>query len=183
MYGCKKVDGNKYKLTRVIDTEMCDSGPDSLGDDYTKTKIFSIQQKAWNIENSLPYTKNYNDEKINKEYENLGYNKNKLVIEQAEDLTENKKNDIEKARTLVELLKESRANDYHDWIRVGWALHNIDISLLSEWIEFSRKSDKYKEGECEDVWMTMRDRGLTISSLVYWAKEDNPEEYKKFIKR
>jgi P4 family phage/plasmid primase-like protien len=29
----------------------------------------------------------------------------------------------------------------------------------------------------------MRDNGLTISSLVYWAKEDSPQEYKKYMQQ
>ena len=182
MYGCKKVNGKAYKLTKVLDIDFKDYGPDSFGDNTFKTKIFSIQQKTWCVENSLPYTSDYTEDKINKEYDNLGFNKNKVVFEQAEDLTESKKNDIEKAKILISMLKDARAENYHDWIRVGWTLHNIDRSLLSEWIEFSQRSEKFKEGECDDMWLTMRDKGFTISSLVYWAKEDSPEEYRKFIK-
>jgi len=181
MYGCKKPDGLPYLLTKVLDTEFKDYGSNSLGDDYQKIKMFSIQQKTWNAENSLPYVSEYNQEIIDKEYDDAGFNKPKVLIEQPEDLPENKKANIEKAKVLVSMLKDSRADNYHDWIRVGWALHNVNKCLLSEWIEFSQRSDKFEEGKCEDLWLSMRDNGLTIRSLVSWAKEDSLREFNKYM--
>lgn len=82
------------------------------------------------------------------------------------------------AKKLVALLSTQRSNSYDDWMRVGWCLHNIDDTLLNTWIEFSRKSFKFVDGECEKLWDTMSDGGhLTIASLHYWAKQDSPEEY------
>jgi hypothetical protein len=48
-----------------------------------------------------------------------------------------------------------RADNYTDWIQLGWALHNIDPNskdLLDIWIDFSKNSSKFKEGACEDLW-------------------------------
>lgn len=179
MYGCKKIDGKPYLLTRVLDSELQDFGPDSLGDQLQKTKIFSMQQKTWNIENASPLLDKYNDSLINKEYADLGFVRNK-VFEPQENIPENKQQDIIKAKTYLSMIKDSRADSYGDWIRIGWALHNVDKSLLEDWIEFSQKSEKYKEGECEERWATMKDQGLTLGSIRYWAKEDNPEEYKAY---
>merc|ERR1711871_629678 len=78
------------------------------------------------------------------------------------------------------MLSKKRADNYHTWIRVGWALHNTDLSLLPKWIEFSKKSSKYKKGECEKLWRSMHDKGLTYRSLRMWAKEDSPSKYEKF---
>ena len=56
------------------------------------------------------------------------------------------------------MLSDKRSSDYHDWIKVGLALHNIDNSLLLVWIEFSKKCEsKYKEGECEKIWNTIKE--------------------------
>ncbi len=186
MYGCRKADGRVYKVTKVLQVDgdsVKDYGPEILGDQLRKTKIFSIQQKAWCAENASPYTEEYSDELIDVEYEELGLNTKKTYIEEEyENLPEMKKQDIEKARVLLAMLNDKRAKSYSDWIRVGWALHNIDRSLLGDWIEFSQRApDKYKEGECEERWAGMREEGLTIRSLVHWAKEDNPEEFKKFL--
>ncbi len=99
-----------------------------------------------------------------------------------------KQNDdvIGMARKLVKLLKTERAYHYHDWIVVGWALFNIDVSLLDEFIEFSkREPKKYKKGECEKIWTQCLERndnnGYTIASLYHWAKEDNFAGYKKIM--
>ena len=179
MYGCKKVDGKPYFLTKVLDTEYQDFGPDCLGDHVQKTKIFSIQQKTWKVDNCSPYTNNYTEQKIDKEFNDLGFVK-KQTFQAQEIIPENKQQDIQKAKIYMSMIKESRADQYGDWIRIGWALHNVDKSLLDEWIEFSQKSEKYKEGECEERWNTMKDQGLTLGSIRYWAKEDNPEEYKAY---
>lgn len=185
MYGCRKIDGNVYKVTKVLsfeNDEVKDYGTNSLGDQLKKTKMFSIQQKSWSSENATVLNENYTDELIEQEYEELGFNKKVISDEEYENLPEIKKQDIEKARHLLTLLSDKRASNYHDWMRVGWALHNIDRSMLSDWIEFSQRCpDKYKEGDCEERWGHMRDEGLTVRSLVHWAKEDNPEEYKKFL--
>ena len=186
MYGCKKDGGQVYKVSKVLQVvgdSIKDYGSESLGDQLRKTKIFSIQQKSWSLENAAPYTENYSDELICQEYEELGLERKKTFTEEEYDtLPEMKKQDIEKAKVLVSMLNNKRARNYTDWMRVGWALHNIDRSLLDEWIEFSQRCpDKYKEGECEERWAGMRGEGLTIRSLVHWVKEDNPEEFKKFL--
>ena len=65
-------------------------------------------------------------------------------------------------------------------------LHNLDYSLLDCWIEFSKKSPKFKEGECEIKWDSLptypnkKESGeLSIGSLIYWAKQDNIDNYNK----
>jgi hypothetical protein len=81
-------------------------------------------------------------------------------------------------------LKASRFDDYDDWLKIGMCLKNIDDSLLSVWDEFSRKSGKYKEGECQRLWNVFKksNDGLSEGSLRFWAKGDNPEGYKAFCK-
>lgn len=85
---------------------------------------------------------------------------------------------------LVKLLSKDRANEYEDWMRLGWCLHNIDPTLnLGIWIDFSKQSSKYKEGEgeCERQWSSMRNQGLGLGTLHMWAKQDSPYEYKVFL--
>ena len=68
------------------------------------------------------------------------------------------------------MFSHKRADDFHSWIRVGWALHNTDTSLLDSWILFSKKSKKYSDGECEKIWDNMKDDGYTIRSLMLVGK-------------
>jgi hypothetical protein len=90
--------------------------------------------------------------------------------------------DTRVVKELVHILSPERANTYDTWMKVGWCLHNIAPHLLLyDWINFSKQSTKYKEGECERLWSQMRSDGLNIGSLHMWAKEDNYDKYMEFI--
>jgi phage/plasmid-associated DNA primase len=87
-------------------------------------------------------------------------------------------------KQFVQIMSDKRANDYSTWFEVGWALHNLgpeNQDLLDIWIEFSKRSPKYADGECENLWDNMKDEGLGIGSIRYWARIDNPDMYKKII--
>ncbi|WP_370091391.1 PriCT-2 domain-containing protein, partial [Winogradskyella sp.] len=47
----------------------------------------------------------------------------------------------------MSILSTKRCESYDDLIRLGWCLRNIDNSLLDDWVDFSRRSNKYREGE------------------------------------
>lgn len=92
---------------------------------------------------------------------------------------------------LVKCLSESRADNYDSWMRVGWCLYNISAEMtvatdtfLEDWIEFSKKSSKFKPGDCEQRWnaMEVKENGLNIGSLRMWAKEDDPVTYSQISK-
>ena len=119
---------------------------------------------------------------ILEKYSDLGLCKSNSPTHFNQEVTEDTLEEIEKAMVLVDMLHIKRSNSYNDWIRVGWVLHNINDTLLNKWIEFSKRSKKFKNGECENEWDKMRSDGLTIRSLCLWAKEDNPEEFKKYYK-
>jgi P4 family phage/plasmid primase-like protien len=89
--------------------------------------------------------------------------------------------DLEYVEHLVNILNPERAGNYDTWIRVGWCCKSIDNRLLDKWIEFSRKSPKFQDGECERLWRNMKPYGIGIGSLCMWAKQDNPEEYGKLM--
>lgn len=86
---------------------------------------------------------------------------------------------------VMEMLSAERAEDHHSWMDVGWTLFNIGQGhedALEMWIEFSRRSSKFQEGECEEKWDQMEMRGKTLGSLLMMAKEDSPDEYKRWRK-
>lgn len=74
---------------------------------------------------------------------------------------------------------------YTKWIEVGFTLHNISKSLLIIWLEFSAQSSIFSYSQVTDIvdtWQKMvnkKDNKLTIRSLVYWVKQENPEAYEK----
>lgn len=86
---------------------------------------------------------------------------------------------------IMEMLDPKRADDRDMWVDVGWTLFNIGQGhekALDMWIEFSKLSSKFKDGECEKMWEKMELRGKTIASLLSYAKNDSPEEYNQWKK-
>ena len=84
-------------------------------------------------------------------------------------------NDAEVAEHCLKSLRSSRADDYQPWLETGMAVHSAGCDL-SVWDEWSRQSPKYQAGVCAEKWATfMNDgNGLTVASLICWAKEDDP---------
>jgi hypothetical protein len=118
------------------------------------------------------------DNNIEEEFKKLGLSKQAKSSPVHMDVNDKKEEDIKKAINLVELLKDDRADNYQDWIRVGWALHNIHIVLLDTWIEFSKRSHKFKDGECEKKWKSFKkDKKLTCASLLHMLKEDDKDKF------
>lgn len=85
----------------------------------------------------------------------------------------------------MDMLSEDRADSYDDWMNVGWALFCIgqgSDEALELWNEFSKRSPKFKEGECEEKWSTMRMGNYTMGSIRQWAKHDNLDRYLEWKK-
>jgi len=137
------------------------------------------------------------DEKHSKDKKKKNVNKNKNNDDENDDeytdITKNKSRkkdgvneiDIRLAELLVkEVLSEKRAAEYESWRNVGWALHNVDDSLIETFHEFSKRGEvgkkKYKEGgrnACDKLWKEAKDEGYSIRSIRMWAREDNEPEY------
>lgn len=119
-------------------------------------------------------------------------NNNKTIQKFICKTTKSNDNEVALAKELIKILDKSRADDYNDWIRIGWILHNINNEkLLETYKEFSMQSDKYEEGCCEKVFATARksynlekcSNLYTIATLKWLAKKDNPDEYNKIIRK
>jgi hypothetical protein len=148
-------------------------------------KYFSLKNKYYCEKKATELNDNNSDSDIEVECNEYGINSKPENV--SYDVPMNKEDDIRKSYRYIAMLNPKRAADYHDWVRVGLALHNIDISLLPAWIEFSKKcSQKFKEGECDKAWMLMKNptsgNALTIRSLAFWAKQDDPKAYEAFNK-
>ena len=200
LYGSAKPNGTPYKLTSIYNKKLkkiydhqqkmsyeTDNEGDYELDDEAIIKFLSVQSKTYTKKNLTKINDDYVDSDINAECEKLGINSMVKAEELKLDIPISKEDDVRRACRFTSMLADSRASDYHDWMHVGLALHNIDDSLLPSWIEFSKKCPrKYKEGECERIWRTMKNPGsgniLTIRSLAYWAKQDDPKQFEAFNK-
>ena len=76
----------------------------------------------------------------------------------------------------MESLDPSRADDYHDWIKIGCILFTIDKENgFQRWDDFSKQSYKYDENYVSKIWDHFKDYDYTIGSLIYFAKEDDED--------
>ena len=174
LYGSCKYDNpnDLYKLTKIYDVNLKETDLDEV-DWFNLPTLLSIRK--FQAEDNNEFVKDMNMEKINILY-------NEIIGKSpvnSKPYTLN--SDIRKAKMLVNMLSGNRVDSYNTWIELGFCLHNIDESLLEIWDDFSKKSGKYKAGECEKHWLKFRYEGLNIGSLYRWAKEDNPEQYSDFL--
>jgi predicted P-loop ATPase len=81
--------------------------------------------------------------------------------------------DTARARSYLEALSGSRADDYDDWLAVGMALHSVgDDSLLDDWEHWSAQSGKHKPSDCQRKWRSFKKSGISLGTLGDMAKKD-----------
>ena len=74
---------------------------------------------------------------------------------------------------------------YDKWIRVGWALKNTDTKLFLTWLKLSSQSSEFSFDQVSELyrmWYEFQSNnvdGLTKRSIMYWAKNDSLQLYKK----
>lgn len=189
LYGSKKPDDHAYKLTRVVRVvrrnddayELRDSPSfDGVGD---LVRRLSLRNKHDEIpplpevvvEVRLHETTEVAKKKRNTSERNILSTDPKHVAQKVQY----EGDDIERIKDLVAMLSVDRINTYESWMRLGWCLRNIDDSLIDVWIDISKRSPKYVQGECERLWGRMRKGTLSVATLHMWAKADSPTRYKE----
>jgi phage/plasmid-associated DNA primase len=95
---------------------------------------------------------------------------------------------IKELQMLLDTLAPARYEDYKKWFDVLCVLANTSVSYKGLAEIFSRKSAAFKMGDFEKYWSDALHRGrtkksLTLGSLHYWAKQDNPERYEQVRKQ
>jgi len=97
---------------------------------------------------------------------------------------------IREIKDLLDTLNISRASHYKPWFDVMCVLSNISTSYKDLAEYFTRKPQDHPElSKFESTWLSLTrgvNRGkkpLTLGSLHWWAKQDNPERYKQIRSR
>jgi len=199
MYGSTKPGVVRYRTTNIFGwrdntlimtmddngnpVEGCEIGPVAEDfDDSCFVKKLSIRNKYFEtpvLTSALPTVKEF---QVNAELQAARKRAAKKAIQVTKNTQKNEITDLDIVRKLVEILDPKRAEDFSDWMKVGWCLRSIDHRLLDVWDTFSKNSSKYCSSTCETKWEKMRsDGGLGVGTLHMWAKLDNPIEYKKIV--
>ena len=98
--------------------------------------------------------------------------KPKLVIRRTRPTS---RRDYTTAQRALKSIAVWRIDDYDSWVNIGMILHSLGDAGLELWIENSKRSPKFTDGDCEVKWSSFHDgrsNALGIGTLVKWAKED-----------
>lgn len=80
--------------------------------------------------------------------------------------------DMKLATEAMWALPPESTDDYDIWITIGQTLHSLDESLLDQWDEWSKQSEKYRDGECHKRWRSFsKNGGRGLGSLIHIAQE------------
>lgn len=99
----------------------------------------------------------------------------------------NNESDWSIAQSLIPLLDPARANPYADWIYVGLIIFNISRGSdegLRRWKEFSQQTTRincYSETVCDEKWRGFTKGTLTLATLRFLVKQDDPEGYNSVV--
>jgi phage/plasmid-associated DNA primase len=96
---------------------------------------------------------------------------------------------LNEARVYLAHLDFERAVDYEEWLAIGMALHQVDDSLLQDWVEWSAQAPNFQPGVCEDKWRTFErlpggpspEGARGLQTLRAKAKEDGFLELGGFV--
>lgn len=82
---------------------------------------------------------------------------------------------------ILDTLNDSRADDYKNWMSVMFILAGISKLYKPLAEKFSRRSSKFDLDNFNSTWdriiLSNRKGGLTVGTLHFWARSDNPERY------
>ena len=65
-----------------------------------------------------------------------------------------KEENLNEAKIYLDHLNPERAAEYDDWLKVGMSLKQVDETLLSDWVDWSKQADNFEDGVCERKWST-----------------------------
>jgi P4 family phage/plasmid primase-like protien len=105
-----------------------------------------------------------------------------MAVEVMLNMLEPKEYEIRETHYYTMALPSQYYDPYDKWLRVGLALHNTNDKLFLTWMLFSAKSAKFSYMNIMthyETWCNFpySPDGLTRRSIMYWAKNDCPEDY------
>jgi P4 family phage/plasmid primase-like protien len=193
MYGSRKSPTSQpYRLTRIYNGSLEECGFEALN----KCEIYNSKSEliefTKDISFYLPYILSIhpNFRKIYKIKDDIITYKVVTPVKdfkKSSKVSKSVKEDLIEANKLIKLLKSWRAENYAEWIQIGWILYNVSQGSeegFELWCKFSEKCpEKFDRDYCLDQWENRFSiRNYTIASLHYYAKHDNETAYNDMIK-
>ena len=89
----------------------------------------------------------------------------------------------EVSKYLMNCIGQEYYDPYGEWIRIMWALKNIDPMLYPFFLKWSSQSEKFDWNDSNNIdkimelWDKAENKGLTEGTIRYIARKSNPEMY------
>ena len=168
MYGCGKPKHPAYKVSMIYQdgeyytefSESLKSLVKTMSINYNKSKLFTVDESS-DDDSNVKFT----ETEITSQIKKLDIPSN--IVER-----------------IVDILSDDRASEYDSWFKVGCAIKSYNPNAYNLFDSFSLKSIKnYNKINNRKIWDNIRikSNGITMGSIFYWAKIDNPVEYNKII--
>ena len=196
LYGsAKEASFDSYIATKVIDANGDVLAIDDALDDY---KIYDEKEREIDISGKvsyylprilsiIPFGREIKEIKQDLSYPLMNDCKTLKSSDKKQYVRESIEAELKHAAELISMIDDSRADGYNDWITIGWTLFNISdgtMEGLELWLDFSKRcGEKYDESGCRFEWSKMIKKDITIGTLRYFAKQDNPKAYNEFISK
>lgn len=184
LFGSRKPSFDPYRLSKIYDCSI-----DPVDDAWMMpNRLFSKITKEIFEELSVR-TPNRPKPALSKEGFKLTYPQEAKQRANVEQKNQIKKDSLGNPDDIVKLFScftVARIDTYDSFCQIGWALINSvskiqALQLITELNGFcparNNKSDKEKAMDWVDQQTPQPDGGLTIASLHYWAKADDPQRY------
>ena len=177
MYNCIKPGLEPYNITKIYDNNL-----NELNNTYSnKELLYMLSIRTNNNISEIILTDEQIDDMLNIDNDDIDDDTNEY--DNVKDILNNIEDKNVLQYILFNILNKSRADNYNDWIKIGFCLYNISSNNLDLWIEFSKLSNKYKKGECEKLWYKMQTpiKPLKLGTLYYYSMKDNKDKIKDLI--
>lgn len=165
-----------YKVDILTDNNSCIyTAPTQFKDGTGKLRKYEI---IYNKLTPLPeQLKNI----ILDNYKNNYKHVDKKEINTNEKPTKRKRNIIiplPELKQVLDGLSDTTADNYDEWKRIGIILNELNPDSLEIYKDFSKRSKKYKTGDCEKIFRIVGIHKLTYATLKTYLKRDNEQLYK-----
>jgi phage/plasmid-associated DNA primase len=97
----------------------------------------------------------------------------------------NEKTDLDICLDLIDLLSKERFENEENFLDIGSALYNATWGSeegFKIWLGLKKQIDEEDYDEYEDIYESFDTRNITLKTLGWYARKDNPEKYKEWHK-
>ena len=180
----KPIEINTLQLLKKLSLHNKNNQEIELKDEY-KSEIVTTNNNS--KKNTVIIKENHiGKEWIIKNFKNI-YTKDSCE-RATEIILSNEQNSLSNISEINNYVMRCLDNKYYEpfseWIRVMWAMKNINTLLYPFFLNWSSQSDKFVWGDNANIdyiykqWCDTKPNTFTEGSIRYWAKISNPDEYK-----